>query len=91
MIKVWNWVKSHIFAISLVVGGILDQTTDLLAQFLLEINAPSWSATLLRILIISFGAIRLYLAKPFKNNTTSRDEDIGGGGIKNPPPPEPKP
>ena len=91
MFKMWNWVKTHIFAISLVVGGILDQTTDLLAQFLLEINAPSWSATLLRILIISFGAIRLYYAKPFDKKTTSKDGDIGGGGIKNPPPPEPKP
>lgn len=78
-----NWIKKHYFVIFVVIGGILDQTTDLLAQLLLEINAPSWSATLLRVVIISLGAIRLYFAKPF----ASKDGDIGGGGIKNPPTP----
>lgn len=87
MIKFIDWIKKHVFAISLVLGGILDQTTDLLAQFLIEINAPSWSATLLRILIISFGAIRLYYAKPFEKKSTAKEGDIGGGGIKNPPTP----
>jgi len=83
METIFSWLKKHILAISLVVGGILDQTTDLLTQLLLELNAPNWTATLLRILIISFGAIRLYLAKPFENSS----KDIGGGGVKNPPTP----
>ncbi len=55
----FNWLP-----ILFVIGGILDQTTNLLVQFLTEINAPIWAGTLLRILVISFGSIKLYLTKP---------------------------
>ena len=54
----FNWLP-----ILFVIGGILDQTTNLLVQFLTEINAPIWAGTLLRILVISFGSIKLYLTK----------------------------
>lgn len=76
MINLFKAIKNHIIAIVLVIGVILDQSTDLLSQLLTEISAPSWIATLLRIVIIFLGAIRLYYSNP--------PERIGGGGIKNP-------
>ena len=82
MAKLFKWLKKHLLAISLILGGILDQTTDLLPQLLIELDAPDWTATLLRIVIISLGAIRLYLAKPY-----DKEVEIGGCGIKNPPTP----
>ena len=62
--NVINYVKSHILPIILVIGGIIDQTTDLLAQFLVDVNAPAWTPTLLRIVIITFGAVKLYIMTP---------------------------
>ena len=59
-----KYVKAHILPIALVIGGIIDQTTDLLAQFLIDIEAPVWAPTLLRIVIISFGAVKLYISTP---------------------------
>ncbi len=55
----FNWLP-----ILFVIGGILDQSTDLLVQFLTEIHAPIWAGTLLRIVVISFGSAKLYLTKP---------------------------
>ena len=66
-----KYIKDHIFPIILVIGGIIDQTTDLLAQLLMELNAPVWSSTLLRIIIISFGAFKLYYTTPKKKSKTS--------------------
>ena len=57
---VYNWIKNNILPIVLVIGGIIDQTTDLLVQLLSEVNAPAWVGTLLRIIIISIGAFKLY-------------------------------
>lgn len=78
-------IKQHLLLILLVIGGILDQTTDLLVQLITELNAPNWTATLLRILIISLGAFRLYYSTS-PNSNKDGDTDIGGGGIKNPKP-----
>jgi hypothetical protein len=58
--KIYSWVKENILPIVLVIGGIIDQTTDLLVQLLSEINAPVWIGTLLRIIIIFIGAFKLY-------------------------------
>ena len=66
---VYNWVKDHILPIVLVVGGIIDQTTDLLVQLLSEINAPAWAGTLLRIIIISIAAFKLYYTAGNKKRT----------------------
>lgn len=57
---IYNWIKDHILPIVLIIGGIIDQTTDLLVQLLSEVNAPAWVGTLLRIIIISIGAFKLY-------------------------------
>lgn len=64
MNSISKYVSRNIYPILLIIGGIIDQTTDLLAQLLIEINAPSWCATLLRILVISFGAFKLYYSVP---------------------------
>lgn len=66
---VYNWIKDHILPIVLVVGGIIDQTTDLLVQLLSEINAPAWAGTLLRIIIISIAAFKLYYTDGNKKRT----------------------
>jgi len=75
-----DFLKKNLFPILIVIGGIIDQTTDLLVQLISELNAPSWVATLLRIAVISFGAFRLYYsASPNANQQT-------GVGGSNPPP-----
>lgn len=62
-----SYIKDHILPILFVIGGIIDQSTDLLAQLLIDLNAPSWSSTVLRITIIFFGAFKLYYTTPVKN------------------------
>lgn len=62
-----NYIKGHVLPILFVIGGIIDQSTDLLAQLLIDLNSPVWSSTLLRIIIISFGAFKLYYTTPVKN------------------------
>ena len=57
---IYNWTKDHILPIVFIIGGIIDETTDLLVQLLSEVNAPAWIGTLLRIIIISIGAFKLY-------------------------------
>lgn len=74
-----KFLKKHILPILLVLGGIIDQTTDLFVQMLNELNAPSWTATFFRIFVIFFGAIRLYYATA----PNSKREGLGG---TNPPP-----
>lgn len=61
---VYNWIKDHILPIVLVIGSIVDQTTDLLVQLLSDIDAPAWAGTLLRIIIISIAAFKLYYTNP---------------------------
>lgn len=61
---VYNWIKDHILPIVLVIGSIIDQTTDLLVQLLADIEAPAWAGTLLRIIIISIAAFKLYYTNP---------------------------
>lgn len=86
-----NWIKENILPILLVLGGIIDQSTDLFVQLLADLGAPNWAMTLLRIIVVGFGARALYLAKSPKVkkeiSALVEDSDIGGGGIKNPPKP----
>jgi len=58
MTKIKNFIKQNILPILYVLGGIIDLTTDLLVQLLNELQAPIWSSTVLRIIIISFGVIK---------------------------------
>lgn len=57
-IKVKNFINMYILPILYIIGGIIDLTTDLLVQLLNELHAPSWTSTVLRIIIISFGVIK---------------------------------
>jgi hypothetical protein len=68
---VYTWIKENILPIVLIIGGIIDQTTDLLVQLLSEVNAPAWVGTLLRIIIISIGSFKLYYTNP---NNVSRKQ-----------------
>jgi hypothetical protein len=74
-----NFFKKNLFPILIVIGGIVDQTTDLLVQLISELNAPSWVATFFRILVISFGAFRLY----YSQSPNANRQGLGG---TNPPP-----
>ena len=58
--------RKHMLPIVLVVLGIIDQSTNLLSDLLIQINAPLWTGTILKIVIISFGALKLYLIEPKK-------------------------
>jgi hypothetical protein len=62
-------IKEHILPIVLIVLGILDQTTDLLVELIEQVGLPLYFGTILKILVITLGAIRLYLAKPNKLNS----------------------
>jgi hypothetical protein len=62
-------IKEHILPIVLIVLGILDQTTDLLVELIEQVGLPLYCGTILKILVITLGAIRLYLAQPNKLNT----------------------
>jgi hypothetical protein len=61
-------IKEHLLPIIIILAGILDSSTDLLMTLLGQINAPEYAATLVRIVVISIGAIKLYLSKPNKLN-----------------------
>jgi hypothetical protein len=61
-------IKEHLLPIIIILAGILDSSTDLLITLLDQINAPEYAPTLVRILVISIGAIKLYLSKPNKFN-----------------------
>ena len=61
-----KYIKDNILPILFVIGGIIDQSTDLLAQLLTDLNAPSWCPIILRVVIISFGAFKLYYTTPKK-------------------------
>lgn len=61
---VYIWIKDNILPIVLILGSIIDQTTDLLVQLLIDIDAPTWVGTLLRITIISIAAFKLYYTNP---------------------------
>lgn len=61
-------LKQHYLPIILIILGVIDQSTDLLVQFLHEVNAPIWCGTLLRIIVVSFGGFKLYITNSNKLN-----------------------
>lgn len=67
--------KQHLLPIILVLCGILDQTTDILPTLLSQLNAPVWAATVIKIIVITLGAIKLYLSIPNNlNNGLSKPQ-----------------
>ena len=62
-------IKEHLLPIILIVLGILDQTTDLLVDLIEQMGLPVYFGTILKILVITLGAVKLYLSQPnkFKN------------------------
>ena len=69
MKNIIDYIKHAWFPILFIIGGILDQNTDLFVQFLAEINLPAWLGTTLRIVVISVGAFKIYYTIP-KTKTT---------------------
>jgi hypothetical protein len=62
-------IKEHILPIILIVLGILDQTTDLLVELISQFGLPVYCGTILKILVITLGGIKLYLSQPNKLNS----------------------
>jgi len=62
-------IKEHILPIILIVLGILDQTTDLLVDLISQVGLPDYFGTILKILVIVLGGIKLYLSQPNKFNS----------------------
>jgi hypothetical protein len=62
-------IKEHLLPIILIVLGILDQTTDLLVELISQMGLPVYCGTILKILIITLGGIKLYLSQPNKLNS----------------------
>ena len=61
-------IKEHILPIILIVLGILDQTTHLLVDLISQVGLPDYFGTILKILVIVLGGIKLYLSQPNKLN-----------------------
>jgi hypothetical protein len=62
-------IKEHLLPIILIVLGILDQTTHLLVELISQLGLPVYCGTILKILIITLGGIKLYLSQPNKLNS----------------------
>ena len=62
-------IKEHLLPIILIVLGILDQTTHLLVDLISQLGLPEYVGTILKILIITLGGIKLYLSQPNKLNS----------------------
>jgi hypothetical protein len=61
-------IKEHLLPIILIVLGILDQTTHLLVDLISQLGLPDYFGTILKILVITLGGIKLYLSQPNKFN-----------------------
>jgi hypothetical protein len=61
-------IKEHLLPIVLIVLGILDQTTHLLVDLISQLGLPDYFGTILKILVIVLGGIKLYLSQPNKFN-----------------------
>jgi hypothetical protein len=61
-------IKEHLLPIILIVLGILDQTTHLLVDLISQVGLPDYFGTILKILVIVLGGIKLYLSQPNKFN-----------------------
>lgn len=57
-------LNKKLFPIVLVLLGILDQSTDLFSQLLVQLNTPEWVGTIFKIFIIIVGAFKIYLIQP---------------------------
>jgi hypothetical protein len=62
-------IKEHLLPIILIVLGILDQTTHLLVDLISQVGLPDYFGTILKILVIVLGGIKLYLSQPNKFNS----------------------
>jgi hypothetical protein len=62
-------IKEHLLPIVLIVLGILDQTTHLLVDLISQLGLPDYFGTILKILVITLGGIKLYLSQPNKFNS----------------------
>lgn len=62
-------IKEHLLPIILIVLGILDQTTDLLVELISQFGLPVYCGTILKIIVITLGGIKLYLSQPNKLNS----------------------
>jgi hypothetical protein len=62
-------IKEHLLPIILIVLGILDQTTDLLVELISQFGLPAYCGTILKIIVITLGGIKLYLSQPNKLNS----------------------
>ena len=61
-----NWTQNNILPIIFIIGGIIDQTTDLLVELLQELDAPLWIGIVFKITVITFGAFKLFYSIPKK-------------------------
>lgn len=61
-------IKQHYIPIILIILGIIDQSTDLFIQLINELNLKPYCLTIFRIIVISLGAIKLYITNANKMN-----------------------
>lgn len=67
-----TWMSSNILPIIFIIGGIIDQMTDTFVDLLNELDAPLWLGSLFKIIVITFGAFKLFYSIPKnKRNITN--------------------
>jgi hypothetical protein len=55
-----NWFKANMFPVVVIIGTIIDQSTDILNELFVQMNAPLWVPTLIRLLAVCIGSFKLY-------------------------------
>ena len=74
--NILNWFKVNMFPVLVVIGAIIDQTTDILNELFIQLNAPLWIPTLVRLIAVCIGTFKLYYSTgpkgiKYDNSTTT--------------------
>jgi hypothetical protein len=77
-----NWMNNNLMPVLFIIGGIIAETTDLIVELLYSLNAPLWIGSLFKIIVIMFGAFRLYYSIPKnKRNITNYKKKKENNGL----------
>ena len=61
-------LKEHWLPIFLILCGVLDQATDTIAELVTQLGLPLYVNSIVKIVIIVIGGIKLYISQPNKLN-----------------------
>jgi hypothetical protein len=75
--NILDWFKANMFPVFVIIGTIIDQTTDILNELFTQLDAPLWIPTLIRLIAVCIGSFKLYYSTSPKDikddNSTTTD------------------